>query len=117
MLVNFNKERVPDADAQGNGRGGERDDSLQLQILRSSGFKALHDEEATFAEETEAARLQSNDLKAGLDWYGFTLAFKSVLLEGPGVAFIGATAQRLDLVVSGAAVALLLVLAAGILLH
>jgi uncharacterized membrane protein len=90
-------------------------------ILRASGFKALHDEDSTFAEETEAARLQGKDLKAGLDWYGFTLTFKSVLLEGLEVAFIvvtfGATAQRLDLAVYGAAAALVLVLAAGALLH
>lgn len=90
-------------------------------VLRASGFKALHDEDATFAEETAAARLQGRDLKAGLDWYGFTLTFKSVLLEGLEVAFIvvtfGATAQRLDLAVYGAAMALVLVLAAGALLH
>ncbi|MGI8748096.1 MAG: COG4280 domain-containing protein [Deinococcus sp.] len=90
-------------------------------ILRSSGFKALHDEDATFAEEAESARLQGRNEKAGLDWYGFTLTFKSVLLEGLEVAFIvvtfGATAQRLDLAVYGAAVALVLVLAAGALLH
>ncbi|MGY2895878.1 COG4280 domain-containing protein [Deinococcus sp. UYEF24] len=90
-------------------------------ILRASGFKALHDEEATFAEETEAARLQGKGLKGGLDWYGFTLTFKSVLLEGLEVAFIvvtfGATAQRLDLAIYGAVVALVLVLAAGALLH
>ncbi|MGI8747974.1 MAG: hypothetical protein ACR2J4_06460, partial [Deinococcus sp.] len=36
-------------------------------ILRSSGFKALHDEDATFAEEAESARLQGWNEKAGLD--------------------------------------------------
>ncbi|WP_425148584.1 COG4280 domain-containing protein [Deinococcus sp.] len=90
-------------------------------ILRASGFKALHDEDAAFAAETEAARLQGQEQRAGLDWYGFTLAFKSVLLEGLEVAFIivtfGATAQRLDLAIYGAAAALVLVLAAGALLH
>ena len=90
-------------------------------ILRSSGFKALHDEDATFAEETEAARRQGLDTRAGLDWYAFTLAFKSVLLEGLEVAFIvvtfGASAQRLDLAAIGAGAALIVVLAAGLLLH
>ncbi|GGR35256.1 COG4280 domain-containing protein [Deinococcus ruber] len=90
-------------------------------ILRASGFKALHDEDATFAEETEVARQQDHEQKAGLDWYGFTLTFKSVLLEGLEVAFIvvtfGAAARRLDLAIYGAVAALVLVLAAGALLH
>lgn len=90
-------------------------------VLRSSGFKALHDEDATFAEETEAARRQGQHLRAGLDWYAFTLTFKSVLLEGLEVAFIvvtfGASAGRLDLAIIGAAAALIVVLAAGVLLH
>ncbi len=90
-------------------------------ILRASGFKALHDEDATFLAETEAAKKQALDARAGLDWYGFTLSFKSVLLEGLEVAFIvvtfGASAKRLDLAALGAASALLVVLIAGAILH
>jgi uncharacterized membrane protein len=90
-------------------------------ILRSSGFKALHDEDATFIAETEAAKKQGQDIRAGLDWYGFTLTFKSVLLEGLEVAFIvvtfGASAQRVDLAALGAGAALVVVLVAGLILH
>ena len=90
-------------------------------ILRSSGFKALHDEDATFLEESEAARAQGAVRSSGLDAYGFALTFKSVLLEGLEVAFIvvtfGATARRVDLAALGAGVALLVVLGAGLLLH
>lgn len=90
-------------------------------ILRSSGFKALHDEEATFAKETETARNQGAVTGAGLDSYGFALTFKSVLLEGLEVAFIvvtfGASAGRLGLAAVGAGVALVVVLGLGLLLH
>jgi len=90
-------------------------------ILRSSGFKALHDEDATFLEESEAARAQGAVRSSGLDAYGFALTFKSVLLEGLEVAFIvvtfGASAGQLGLAALGAGVALLTVLGAGLLLH
>ena len=64
---------------------------LRKAILRASGFKALHDEEAIFARELEEARAARGEKRAGLDWYGFTLAFKGVLLEGLEVAFIVVT--------------------------
>ena len=90
-------------------------------ILRSSGFKALHDEDATFVEETAAARAQGSVSGSGLDSYGFALTFKSVLLEGLEVAFIvvtfGASAGQLGLAALGAGVALLVVLGAGLALH
>jgi uncharacterized membrane protein len=90
-------------------------------MLRASGFKALHDEDATFAQETAAARAHGTVAPGALDAYGFALTFKSVLLEGLEVAFIvvtfGAGAQRLGLAAWGAAAALLVVLALGLLLH
>ncbi len=90
-------------------------------ILRASGFKALHDEDATFAEETKAASSGAASTRAGLDWYSFTLTFKSVLLEGLEVAFIvvtfGASARRVDLAAIGAAAAAVVVLLAGAILH
>lgn len=90
-------------------------------ILRSSGFKAMHDEEATFAKETETARNQGAVSGPGLDGYGFALTFKSVLLEGLEVAFIvvtfGASAGRLGLAALGAGVALVVVLGLGLALH
>lgn len=90
-------------------------------MLRASGFKALHDEAATFAEETAAARAQGEPRPGTLDAYGFTLTFKSVLLEGLEVAFIvvtfGANARQLPLAAWGAAAALALVLLVGLAVH
>ena len=63
---------------------------LRKAILRSSGFKALHDEDAIFAEEQRAARAASRE-GSGIDWYTFTVSFKGVFLEGLEVAFIVAT--------------------------
>jgi uncharacterized membrane protein len=84
---------------------------LRKAILRASGYVALHDEDAIFARET--AELQA----APRDWYGFTLAFKGVLLEGLEVAFIvvtfGSAHGNVPLAALGAAVALVLVTIVG----
>ena len=94
---------------------------LRKAILRSSGYKALHDEDATFAEETSAARNAPHEERAGIDWYGFTLSFKGVLLEGLEVAFIvltfGSTQGSIPLAAAGAAAALLLVVVVGVLVR
>jgi uncharacterized membrane protein len=94
---------------------------LRKAILRASGYKALHDEDAIFAREAEEARAAGGDVRAGLDWYGFTLAFKGVLLEGLEVAFIvitfGSTQGRIDLAAIGAGAALVLVAVVGIVVH
>ena len=91
---------------------------LRKAILRSSGFKPLHDEEAIFARELAEARAAGRDERAGLDWYGFTLAFKGVLLEGLEVAFIvltfGSTQGSIPLAALGAGVALVLVAVVGV---
>jgi uncharacterized membrane protein len=91
---------------------------LRKAILRSAGLKAKHDEDATFAEELAAARSAERIERAGLDWYGFTLAFKGVLLEGLEVAFIvltfGSTQGSIPLAAAGAAGALVLVAGVGI---
>jgi uncharacterized membrane protein len=91
---------------------------LRKAILRASGYKALHDEEAAFARELEEARNAKSDVRAGLDWYGFTLSFKGVLLEGLEVAFIvltfGSTQGSIPLAASGAVAALVLVAAVGV---
>ncbi len=56
---------------------------LRKAILRASGFKALHDEEAIFARQLAAARAAGDGGRAGVrDWYSFTLSFKGVVLEG-----------------------------------
>ena len=92
---------------------------LRKAILRASGFKALHDEEAIYARELEEARAAGTEQRAGIDWYGFTLSFKGVLLEGLEVAFIvvtfGSTQGNIGLAALGAAAALVLVLIVGVL--
>lgn len=62
---------------------------VRKAILRSSGYKSLHDEDAIFNEELQAARQVKSGSRFGVtDWYAFTLSFKGVLLEGLEVAFI-----------------------------
>jgi uncharacterized membrane protein len=94
---------------------------LRKAVFRSAGLIALHDEDATFAEEARAARSAGGDRRFGLDWYAFTVAFKGVLLEGLEVVFIvvsfgASSADRVPAVV-GAAVALALVMVVGALVH
>jgi uncharacterized membrane protein len=91
---------------------------LRKAILRSSGYKALHDEGAAFAAEREQAFDASPAASTGMDWYSFTVAFKGVLLEGLEVVFIvitfGATQGRLPLAVGAAVAAVALVVAVGL---
>jgi len=62
---------------------------VRKAILRSSGYKALHNEDAIFAEEFSVARAAKSGGRLGVaDWYAFTLSFKGVLLEGLEVVFI-----------------------------
>ncbi|HBY46766.1 MAG TPA: hypothetical protein DEG70_11055, partial [Chloroflexi bacterium] len=65
---------------------------LRKAILRASGLKALHDEDALFAAEVTTA--QGVPLVAGesIDWFAATVAFKGMLLEGLEVIFIVMTA-------------------------
>jgi uncharacterized membrane protein len=94
---------------------------LRKAILRAAGLKALHDEDAIFARELAEARTAAPTLRAGVDAYGFTLAFKGVLLEGLEVAFIvltfGSTQGSIPLAAAGAGAAVLLVAAVGIAVH
>jgi uncharacterized membrane protein len=91
---------------------------LRKAILRASGHKALHDEDKLYAEHmAEAAAQQSRHFMLAPDWYGFTLAFKGVLLEGLEVVFIvltfGANAKNVGLASVAAGCAVVLVAAAG----
>ena len=92
---------------------------LRKAILRSSGYKALHDEEEAFREGREQAAAAGTDQRAGLEWYSFTVAFKGVLLEGLEVVFIvisfGAAQGRFGPAVLGAAAAVVIVVVAGLL--
>ena len=93
---------------------------LRKAILRASGLKALHDEGAAFEEERVAAR-GAGTVQTGFDGYSFTVAFKGVLLEGLEVVFIvltfGANQHRVGLAAGAAAVAVALVILAGIAVH
>jgi uncharacterized membrane protein len=90
---------------------------LRKAVLRSAGYKALHDESEAFREESEAARTAGVP-HGGFDGYSFTIAFKGVLLEGLEVAFIvltfGANQHRVGLAAIAAAAAVLAVALAGL---
>jgi uncharacterized membrane protein len=92
---------------------------LRKAILRSSGYKPLHDEDETFREERANAAAAGDTQRAGLDWYSFTVAFKGVLLEGLEVVFIviafGTAHGDIAPAIVGALVALVVVIVAGVL--
>ena len=94
---------------------------LRKAILRASGYKALHDEDAIFARELREAETAAHEERAGLDWYGFTLSFKGVFLEGLEVAFIvlgfASHPGGVALGAAAAGAALLVVGMAGVVLH
>jgi uncharacterized membrane protein len=93
---------------------------LRKAILRASGFKALHDEDAIFAEEQRAAEAAARD-NSGIDWYTFTVSFKGVFLEGLEVAFIvvtfGGAQHNVGLAALGAVAAAIVVLTVGLAVH
>lgn len=106
---------------------------LRKAILRAGGYKALHDEAAIFQKQLEASKAAGTRVRAGMDWYAFTLCFKGVFLEGMEVAFIvitfGTTAAHgtgavgsaplpgIQLAAAGAAAAIILVGIAGVVVH
>jgi uncharacterized membrane protein len=92
---------------------------LRKAILRASGLKALHDEDAIFRAQLATARAVPRGGRSGIpDWYAFTLAFKGVLLEGLEVAFIaltfGANQRDIPLAASAAVAAIMFVTLAGV---
>jgi uncharacterized membrane protein len=91
---------------------------LRKAILRASGWRSLRDEDSVFEREAAAARTAGDEQHAGLDWYGFTVSFKGVLLEGLEVAFIvltfGSAQGSIPLAAAGAVAAVVLVIVAGI---
>jgi uncharacterized membrane protein len=102
---------------------------LKKALLRYSGRKALHDEEAIYEEEKAALRARGESLSQKIDGFGVATSYKSVLLEGLEVAFIVVTfgltgsshaiktaAAQTNSIVSaviGAALALVMVAALG----
>jgi uncharacterized membrane protein len=97
---------------------------LRKAILRASGLKALHDENAIYDTELAAAEAAPRREGSGghrrlvPDWYGFTLSFKGVVLEGLEVAFIaltfGANAANIPLAAVAALAAVVVVAVIGI---
>jgi len=61
---------------------------LKKALLRYSGLKALHDEEAIFEEKMAELRASGVAMSARIQPTAVALAFKAVLLEGLEVAFI-----------------------------
>jgi uncharacterized membrane protein len=94
---------------------------LRKAILRASGYKALRDEGALYRTGLDQARTAERQMRAGMDWYAFTLAFKGVFLEGLEVAFVvltfGTSHGSIPLAALGAAIALAAVIIAGVLLR
>jgi uncharacterized membrane protein len=93
---------------------------LRKAILRASGFKAQHDEDAIFAEEVAALEASGTASRA-IDPFGFTVSFKGVLLEGLEVAFIvvtfGSNQKNVPLAVIAAVTAVAVVVVAGAIAH
>jgi uncharacterized membrane protein len=91
---------------------------LRKAILRSAGLKALHDEEAEFREQSEAARAAGDERRLGLDWIAFVVSFKGVFLEGAEVVFIvitfGLNASDVPAAAAAAAAAGVLVVVLGV---
>jgi uncharacterized membrane protein len=91
---------------------------VRKAVLRASGHKALHDEDVLYAKHLAAATGQEAR-RTGVvpDWYGFTLSFKGVLLEGLEVVFIvltfGSNDHNIGLAAIAAVAAVALVAAAG----
>ncbi len=96
---------------------------LRKAILRFAGIIALHDEELIY--QREVAELRAQGLKKeGVDWFGFTVTFKAVLLEGLEVVFIIITLgnqanepNAMPAAIFGALAATVMVLLAGAILR
>jgi uncharacterized membrane protein len=91
---------------------------LRKAILRASGYKALHDEGEIYRKQVAAAASAPRRRFGSVpDWYGFTLSFKGVLLEGLEVVFIaltfGSNAGDIPLAAVAAGCAVVVVAAAG----
>ena len=92
---------------------------LRKAILRTSGFKKMHDEDEIYAETVAELNEDSTPNKKGYDGVGFAVAFKGVFLEGTEVVLIvislGAAQHRLGLAALAAAAAIVLVTIVGLL--
>lgn len=102
---------------------------LKKAVLRYSGLKSLHDEEAIYEEKQAELRARGEQKTPRIDTFGVLLSYKSVLLEGLEVAFIvitfGSSAANnvcssscgISSAAIGAAIAGILVIALGALVR
>jgi uncharacterized membrane protein len=94
---------------------------LRKAILRAAGYQSKRDESAIYDRAVQQARATASPVGPRMDWYAFTVSFKSVLLEGLEVAFIvvafGAIAGSVAPALVGTSLAIVAVVAAGIALR
>ncbi len=102
---------------------------LKKAILRYSGLKALHDEEAIYEETRAELRARGEIIAPRFEPFGIAMSYKAVLLEGLEVAFIvitfgssvasSGTARSLGITSAaiGAAIAGVLVILLGVLVR
>jgi uncharacterized membrane protein len=87
---------------------------LRKAILRSSGRKAVHDEDQIYRDEVAAAEV-AGAAASGLDMFAFMVSFKGVFLEGMEVVFIvitfGLNDHNVPAATVGAAAAVIVVVA------
>jgi uncharacterized membrane protein len=94
---------------------------MRKAILRSAGLKAVHDEQAIYAEQAAAAERARSGTIVGLDAFGFIVSAKAVFLEGVEVVFIvltfGLNAGNVPLAAVGGVAAAAVVTSLGLVVH
>jgi Ca2+/H+ antiporter, TMEM165/GDT1 family len=90
---------------------------LRKAVLRATGYKAKHDEDAIFDKQVKEIAVDGRQ-RGGRDSVGFSVAFKGVFLEGVEVVIIvltlGTTGHNLGLAAAAAAAAALIVAGIGV---
>jgi uncharacterized membrane protein len=94
---------------------------LNKAVLRGAGVLPLHDEAKAFASQAQALRAEGATPHRAIDFVAFVTTFKTVVLEGIEVVFVvvalGAKPGLIGPAAAGAGLAMLLVIALGVLLH
>ena len=94
---------------------------MKKAILRASGLLAQRDEDQAYAKTVSEARHTPRDQRNAIDWYGFVVVYKGVLLEGLEVVFIilafGAAQGSFRVGITAALVALVVVTTLGLVAH
>src|SRR4051794_7464916 len=94
---------------------------LRKGVLRLAGRRSRSSSYAEFLEEREALGAEAGPGPGRFDWPGWIISFKGVLLEGVEIVLIvtalGARPGGLTPAVAGAAAAVVLTVAVGLVLH